>query len=80
MAECFGSKIACQLPHRPIVGYEGGRYYPISGFGGRLLLIAPCVVRYDSRVALQFSPIMNKRHTNLWDRRSKSARTPLLNL
>ena len=52
--------------------------YRSLGFGSRLLHIAPSVVRHGLRVALQFSPIMNKRHMNLWDRRSKSARTPLL--
>jgi hypothetical protein len=31
--------------------------------------IAPSIVRHGSRVPLQFSPIRNKRHTNLWDRR-----------
>ncbi|HET6893334.1 MAG TPA: hypothetical protein VFH31_19695 [Pyrinomonadaceae bacterium] len=45
----------------------------ISGFGCRLLHVAPSVERRGSRVALLFTPVMNKRHTTLWDRRSKSA-------
>jgi hypothetical protein len=46
--------------------------YPV--FGGRLLHVAPCVVRHGSRVPLQFGSKMNKRHTNLWEPKIKSKR------
>jgi hypothetical protein len=62
--------------HRPPVCVRKVRLRLCRELVARLLHIAPCVVRHGSRVALQFTSIMNKRHTNLWDRISKSARTP----
>jgi hypothetical protein len=109
VAAVSASRLACQLPRLPIVGYEGGRYYrggaclpiaarallaarwsrvliqqrtdtcTISRFAGCLLYIAPSVVRHGSRVALQFSPIMNNGHTNLGPK-IKVRSCPLLKL
>ena len=47
------------------------------GFGGRLLLIAPSVERHGSRVALQFSPIMNKRLIRICGTEDQSLRVRL---
>jgi hypothetical protein len=59
-AAVLRSRLACQLPRLPIIGYEGGRHYRSLGFGGRLLDVAPSVERRSSSITLQFTPIMNK--------------------
>ena len=70
-------KLACRLPAGRKSGFS--RWTDLHlGFGCCLLHVALSLERSGSRIVLQLSPIMSKRHMNLCDRSSKSARRLLL--
>ena len=73
----LASKLAYRLPAGRKSGFSGWTDLHL-GFGCCLLHVALSVERSGSRIVLRLSPIMNKRHMNLCDRSSKSARRLLL--